>query len=305
MTPRRGAAAEPSTRRAMILYAIGAFVGLAAAAYELLTAQGTVTRSVPPEDVALINQQPILRSDFVTQTEAERGEPFEHTTRAEQLRVLDEMINEELRVQRGLELGFAETDQDSRNALSNVVDQQMVAEVALSRPAEQELMDFYALHRSQYHSLGEMTVCDLALPASGEAAGSAAHAAVDALRGGTPLPRVLERFGLVNKNNCENNYYFGMQIHLGERLYAAALAMPSGTVSEPLQVGDSLHVLQMLKNIPQVPESFSDARSSVVGDYNNYREARSRAGTLSYLRRRAKILIAPDYRDYRPMEPGS
>ena len=50
-------------------FGIGTIIGLGIAGYGLFTAKGTVTRVVPPENVALVNQRPILRTDFIAQTE--------------------------------------------------------------------------------------------------------------------------------------------------------------------------------------------------------------------------------------------
>ena len=297
-----GRAAEPNTKRAMVLYALGALIGLGAAGYELLTAQGTVTRSVPAEDMALVNQQPILRSDFVTQLESETGLPFEKTSRQERLRVLDEMVDEELKVQRGLELNFAETDQDTRNTLATVVAHQMIAEVVTSQPTEKDLMDYFEAHRAQYHSPGSMTVCDLALPkASLDVAAQAQRAASAAasLRAGTPLQQVQKRYELVNANSCENNFYFAIKIHLSDKLFAVAQGLATGAVSDPVQMPDGVHILQIVSNLAPAPESYSDARDRVEGDYKDDHEARVRAGTMSFLRHRANIMIAGDYADYK------
>jgi hypothetical protein len=285
----------------MTLYAIGALVGLAAAGYELLSARGTETREVPAENVALVNQQPILRSDFITQVESETGLPFENTTRKDKLRVLDEMVDEELKVQRGLELNFAETDQDTRNALSNVVDQQMVVEVSIRQPTDQELINYYDSHKAQYQTPGAMTVCDLVITGSNRESDQLldrAGVAVAALRAGNSLPQMAERYGLVNKNNCESNFYFAIQIHLGDQLYDAAKALATGAVSNPIRTGDDVHILQMINNTVPVAESYGDARDQVWGDYKTYREAQIRTGTMRFLRHRAKILIASDYSDY-------
>jgi hypothetical protein len=293
---------KPSTRRALWFYALGAVLGLAIAGYQLLTARGTQTRHLPDEDVALINQQPILRSDFITQTEAETGMQFESTTHAQRLQVLDEMVQEELKVQRGLELNFVETDQDSRNAVSNIVDQQMVAEVITSQSTNQQLLDFYNAHREKYYTPGIMTVCDLLLPGAHLSDASQAatmSAALAALRTQTALAVVLQRYGLVNHNNCENNLYFAILIHLGDALFRAATPLDTGRVSEALQGDDGIHILQMQLNEKPVAQSFTQARDAVLSDLRTARETQLRTGSMNFLRRRSKMLIAEEYRDYK------
>lgn len=143
-----------STSRAMVFYTIGLLIGLILGGIGLFSARGTTTNTVPPENLATVNNRPILRSDFVAQLELETGVPMDQTTREDQLRVLDEMIREELFVQRGLELDFAETDQDTRNALYTIVEQQVLAGVNLSQASEKELMAYFEAHRADFASEG-------------------------------------------------------------------------------------------------------------------------------------------------------
>ncbi len=49
----------------------------------------------------MVNGRHVLRSDFITQAEITAGVPFAQTTRAQRDQVLNDMINEELMVQRG------------------------------------------------------------------------------------------------------------------------------------------------------------------------------------------------------------
>ena len=301
--PRFGRPDEVNFPRAMALYALGALVGLGIAGYGLFTAQGTATRGVPPEDVALVNQRPVLRSDFITQLESETGLKFEQSTRADQLRVLAEMVNEEMLVQRGLELDFAETDQDTRNALVAIVNQQMVADVTTSTATEQQLRDWYDSHPADYSTEGTITACDLLLRAPKEAAGAvgAASSAAAALRAGQPLAVVLARSGMENANKCEDNLWFAAKIHLGEVLFEQAKALNAGEVTAPVVLRDGVHVVLVQKNAPPVPMSFEAAHDKVEGDYNADREARITSAAMHFLHQRSRIVVADEYkRDYQP-----
>ena len=297
----KSAASQVNVTRSMVLCAIGAVVGLVIAGVGLFSARGTATHNVPPEDIALVNQRPVLRSDFVTQLESETGETFEQTTRAEKLKVLDEMVREELLVQRGLELDFAETDQMTRNALAMAMDQQALAEATTSQPSEQQLREFFDKNPARYASDGILTVRHLVLPvAGGEQAMQRAHDAVAALRANTPVETVMAKFGLTEPRNDGDEFYFAAKIHLGDSLYAQALKMKEGEVSEPLQAADGIHIVKVIKNKVPVPLSFERARLQVLTDLKNAQQERLIAATMKFLRERSKILIAPDYSDYKP-----
>ena len=293
-----------NTTRSMVLCGIGAVVGLAIAGVGLFSARGTATHSVPPEDVALVNQRPILRSDFVTQLESETGETFDQSTRAEKLKVLDEMLREELLVQRGLELDFAETDQSTRNALSTAMSQQVLAEATTSQPSEQQLQQFFDQNAARYATDGILTVRHLVIPLSGGSASdqgmAKAHEAVTALHADTPVEAVVARYGLTEPRNDGDEFYFAAKIHLGDSLFGAALKLKEGTVSEPLPAADGIHIVKVIKNKVPVPLTFARARLQVMTDLKDAQQMRLMEATMKFLRGRSKILIATDYGDYKP-----
>jgi parvulin-like peptidyl-prolyl isomerase len=288
----------------MVLCGIGAVAGLAIAGVGLFSARGTATHSVPPEDVALVNQRPVLRSDFVTQLESETGETFDQSTRAEKLKVLDEMVREELLVQRGLELDFAETDQSTRNALSTAMSQQVLADSTTSQPSEQQLQQFFDHNPARYASDGILAVRHLVIALRGGSATeqlmAKAHEAATALRTATPAEAVVARYGLTEPRNDGDEFYFAAKIHLGDPLFEVALKLKEGTVSEPLLAADGIHIVTVIKNKVPVPLTFERARLQVMSDFKDAQQTRLMEATMKFLRGRSKILIATDYGDYKP-----
>jgi hypothetical protein len=294
-----------SVSRATWFYVIGVVGGLIVGGIGLFNARGTQTNTVPPPDLALVNNVPILRSDFQTQLENETGVPFDQATRKDKLKVLDEMLREELLVQRGLELNFAETDQSSRNALVSAVEQQAIAEVTTSQPTEKQLMKQFTDHRAQYATEGTMTVHNLLVMVRlGESDADTltrAKEAAAALRSGTPQDEVENKYGLIEAKYYDEDFYFAAKIHLGTDMYNKVVNMNPGQVSDPLLAKDGYHVIIMVSNMRPVPLSFEKSRSQVLTDYKNNEQARLMNNTISFLRNRSKILIAKDYRgDYNP-----
>lgn len=285
--------------RSMLVFGTGALCGLALAGYGLFTARGTIIRVVPPEDVALVNQRPILRTDFIAQTEAETGKTFGATTAAERARVLAEMVREELFVQRGLELDFPGTDPDTRNALVTAVERQVVADVTTTVPTDAQLKAYFDDHRQRYASEGEMTLRHFLLPASAESPATTAGHAADALRAGVAPAEVLRLYGLrevVPEHGGAEQFYFAAEIHLGAALFAQAVTLGDGDVGVPVAAADGIHILQMIRNVRPVPLDFERVRSQVLGDYVAAAKQRLEAADERYLREKADILIADDLR---------
>ena len=283
-----------SSRRSFLLMGCGALVGLLMAGYSLFTARGTSTLIVPPDDVALVNQQPISRSDYLQQLQTLYGVDLPHATAAQRRKVLDDMIREELFVQRGKELDVASTDPDVRAAMVNAVELEIAADAITAQPSEAQLRAYYASHRARYANEGIMTLRDFVFPSSESAA---AREAAETLESSAPTPALLARWHASDSGKVsDEEFYFAAKIHLGESLFEAARDLPDGGVSSPIVGADAIHVLYMVKNKKPVPFDFAAARDRVLTDYRNDAIGHLRTGDEAFLRKRANVLIAGDLR---------
>ncbi len=283
-----------SSRRSFVFLGCGALLGLLMAGYSLFTARGTSTLVVPPEDVALVNQQPISRSDYLQQLQTLFGVDLAHATREQRQKVLNDMIREELFVQRGRELDVASTDPEVRAALVNAVELEIAADAVTAQPTDRQLQDYYARHHQRYASEGIMSLGDYVFP-PGELA--AAAAASEALKLAPLTPALLARLHVADSGKVAGEeFYFAVRIHLGEPLFEIARHLADGEVSEPIAAADAIHVLYMLKNKKPVAFDFSDARDQVLTDYRNDAIGHLRTGDEAFLRRRANVLLAEDLR---------
>jgi parvulin-like peptidyl-prolyl isomerase len=285
--------AKVNSRRSFFMSICGAVIGLLLAGYALFTARGTSTLMVPAEDVALVNQQPISRSDYLMQLQSLYNVESSHATREQRQKVLNDMIREELFVQRGKELDVASTDPDVRNALVNAVELEIASDAITSQPAEAALRSYYQAHPERYASEGIMTVEDYVFPANG----AAVSQAIDALKIRAPTPDLIARFGGKSSGKVgDEEFYFAAEIHLGGRLFEAARALPQGGVSAPIETPDGIHVLYMQKNVKPALLDFAAARDKVLSDYRNERIRHLTTGDEAFLRKRANIRVADDLR---------
>jgi hypothetical protein len=283
-----------NANRSFALMAIGLLVGLALAGYSLFTAKGTSTLYVPPEDVALVNQQPISRIDYLAQLQALFAVDLEHATSQQKMKVLDDMIREELFVQRGKELDVASFDPQVRNATINAVEMEIASDAITAQPSDEKLRAYYDVHRGKYSSEGIMTVHDYVFPVASRAAASEAAAALES---GPPNPELFDRLKEHESGKVgDEQFYFAAKIHLGDRLFEVAKALPDAGASVVVAMPDGLHVLYMAKNKRPVPLDFSAARDQVLNDFRNDAIGHLRAGDEAFLRRRANVLVADDLR---------
>jgi hypothetical protein len=283
---------QVSARRSFTFMALGAVAGLVVAGYALFTARGTTTFHVPAEDVALVNQQPIARADFYAQLQAVYSVDDAHATAAQRRRVLQDMIREELFVQRGKELDVASTDPDVRTAMVSAVEQMAAADAVTSEPSDAVLQAYFKAHQDHYAQEGVMTVRDLVFPTAADA-----ESARRALASGAPAPAVLAQFhGRDSGREVGEDFYFAAKIHLGDPLFGVARALPTGGISAAVVQPDGIHLLDMVHNAPPQPFAFADARAQVLADFRNDKVKRTTAQYQGFLGQRANVLVADDLR---------
>jgi hypothetical protein len=258
-------ASQISNPRSFVLMAAGVLIGLVLAGYSLFTARSASNLIVPAEDVALVNQQPVSRADYLALLQTLYGVDLSHATQEQRHKVLDDMIREELFVQRGKELDVASADPDVRSALVNAVELEIAENAITSQPSEAALRQFFETHQDRYVSEGVMRVKDLV---NGRDSG---------------------------KTKGEE-FYFAAKIHLGDELFAAARDLGNGMVSKPIPLPDGIHVLYMEQNKHPVPFEFAAARAQVLSDYRNQAVDKLKLSGESFLRKRANVLIADDLR---------
>jgi hypothetical protein len=292
--------ARPSARRSLILLAVGALVGLAFAGFGLFTAKGTAMHTVPPEDAALVNQQPILVSDLTNQLQSEFSVPYSRATPAQKRKVLNDMIAEELMVQRGIEMNLPASDPDVRAALVGGVELQNSATVIAEQPTPAQMSAYYQTHMERYRTQGVIALHDLLLPAPANAVPPAAlstmqHVADD-LRQGQSIQAVEARYHVQNTGRVEDDELdFAAKIHLGDKLYSSVIDLKAGQVSDPIVDRDGVHVVQIVKRVPSVQLTLAQAQDQVFTDLKKDDQNAVQANNIRFLNGKAQILIAKGF----------
>jgi hypothetical protein len=292
--------ARPERRLALAL--ASAATGLALAAAGIFHPAPRDLTSVPPGDVALVNQEPILMSDFIEETQTATGGAFADAPPAARAKVLRDMIDQELAVQRSLALNLPEEDTAVRAALVEGVNNEIASGVLATPPSEDALRAYFAAHRSDYATMGSMNLTDLVLHVGGfenvdqsvaQALADAAEAVYE-LRSGAALDYVQKHFSMADAGEVSGDTFdFAARIHLGPKLYAVAQGLGDGQVSDPIVAVDGVHVLIMHRRVAPVPADFDHVRNNVYSNYIKAREAAAQQENLKVLRAAAQILIAP------------
>ncbi|RLA33373.1 MAG: hypothetical protein DRR11_05620 [Gammaproteobacteria bacterium] len=137
--------------------ALGAIAGLIMAGYGFLR-QAEVGDDLPDSAVARVNDALISRDNYeraLARFAAEAGEPAAAETRGW---LLERLIDEELLVQRGLDLGMAQSDGEVRNAIANSLIASVTAEADAASPSDEELEQYLADHADRFSFIAKVAV---------------------------------------------------------------------------------------------------------------------------------------------------
>ena len=234
----------------------------------MFTAKGTRVHGVPPEAIALVNQRPILRSDFITQVQTQYSVRYAETTPTQRRKVLDDMIDEEMMVQRGLDVDLPSFDPDVRVALVAGVELQLFADVLAQKPTYCGTAGLLRRASRQLHPRREMRLRDLVavvsprvrLPRPGAMRPRPARVCVRA----RCSSRFMAQFNLADSRrlldsghvDLGNVFDFAARARLDPAVFAAARALATGQVSEPVVAADGVHIVVMVKRVPPAQRRF-------------------------------------------------
>ena len=186
-----------TSNRPLVLLSLGAAAGIALAASGLVGASPRGA-GMPRDAVAVVNGAPIRQDEYQRTLAAMANDRREPLDAADRQHVLDRLIDEELLVQRGLELGLPQTDRKLRADLTSAMIAAVTTEVADGAPTDAELRAFYDSHRTFFMRTGRLrirtvfvrTAADETAGASVQAAQARAAEAVRRLRDGAEIVTV-------------------------------------------------------------------------------------------------------------------
>jgi parvulin-like peptidyl-prolyl isomerase len=292
--------------RGVTLPLLAAVIGAGVGFYSLFHAAPKKLVSVPAGVAALVNQRPILMSDLMNEAETELAVSYDQITDDQRAKVLHDMIDQELEVQRALALDLPETTTEVRTALADGLNAQVAAPALAITPTEDQLRAYYTAHRSEYASEGSMTLHDIVLKVGGYQnadqnfgqAEADAEEAVYKLRSGQSLADVMEHYGFENSGKVNGTEFdFAAKIHLGDKLFAVAQTMTDGDVSDPIETEDGVHVLVMDQRLPPHYSDYTAVRAQVYNGYRDMLRKQAQADNLNYLRANASIQLADGLRE--------
>jgi len=286
-------------RRCTVLLALGEGLGILAAAAGLVGAGAMLGRGLPPAAIARVNGTVIRAEDYQRSLDALGRDRRDGVTPEDRRHVLDRLIDEELLVQRGIELGLARQDPRVRRDLTAAVIDAVVTGHDDAAPSEAELAAFYDGERDFFARPGRLRVqqvwCRVAAGADGAAAEARALEAAARLRAGEEIGRVREALGDRELAPPPEVLLPPAKLldYLGPTPHGTALALDPGRLSDPVRSVTGFHVLQVVeREAPWVPPR-DEIADDVLAEYRRRAGDRALRAYLDGLRSRADVEVAP------------
>jgi len=226
---------------------------------------GPGANDLPPHAVARVNQHLILRDAWLRAVAAVASERRAPLSEADQRRILDRLIDEELLVQHGVALGLVERDARLRSTLVSEV--MAATRTAEAPPDEAALRRFYEEQRDFFAPTGRLRVRAWRLGADGARL--------------TFEPAVPDALLPVGK----------LQTYLGPALTGRALQLRPGETSEAIAGPGGTVVLQLLETRQDPAPPFEQVREQVRAEAVRRADEAAVRELLADLRERNRVVL--------------
>ncbi len=290
---------EGQSTRPLLLLTVGAVLGVILAAAGLVRSGRPSTSTLPASAVARVNDELIRSEDYQRAVTGLAQDKRDALDDAQRRHVLDRLIDEELLVQRGLELGLARRDSKLRKDLTAAVIDSVVAEFSDAQPSDTELQEFYDQHRDVFTGAGRIRArqifCRTPTNADTPMALDRAQQAVRRLRAGEDFSVVRAAVGDPELAPLPDSPLPPMKLidYLGPTAARALSALEVGAVSDPIRSSTGLHVLQVIERVPDPGPPLDEIKPQVLAEYRRRAGEQALRTYLDDLRRRANVAIAP------------
>jgi parvulin-like peptidyl-prolyl isomerase len=295
MSSARARPAAQQPRRPTILLVAGALVGAALAAAGLTASAHS--GALPAGVVALVNGQPIGTEDYARMLQAVASDKRDPLSADDRQHVLDRIIEEELLVQRGLDLGLARQDRRVRADLITTVIGGVVSDANEREPSDDEVAAFFTANRDFFAGPGRIRVRQVFVRVttpSDPAAQARAEEAARRLRGGESFDAVAAALGDPPLSTLPDAPLPPSKLrdYVGPTALRAALELGVGEVSDPVRSGTGYHVLQVVERQPDAVPALDEIRPQVVAEFRRRAGERALREYLDELRASATVVVA-------------
>lgn len=275
----------------------GALIGLAMAA---LTAVPLQEAALSHDGaIARINQTHIDRTAFANAYQALLSDKTKTPTMADKKMALERLVEEELLVQRGLEIGLLEGDVSVRKAMAGSVIAFVLAQNNQSEISQAELTAYYDENRARFSPASRLQIERIFVrhdPDAPHETEPRLNQIRAALRDGQAFGDIARRLGdpLLPRLPQTLLPVAKMTDYLGPDLTQAASRLPQGSISDAMATAQGWQFLHIIVNEPSQDRDFDAIADLLKTSLQRDRDDQALREYIDWLRQRADIYLAED-----------
>ena len=182
--------------------------------------------------------------------------------------ILERMIDEELLIQRGIDLGMIENDSEIRSTIIQKMIGSIIAETNDLRISKQDLEDFYSRNKDLFTPSPKLRILKLSFDRNKKVAGDQARDLL--IQGNLSAAKSLAENEVISLPNV---LLPAMKIreYIGPSLTQIALSLEEGEVSELIELDGSFHLLVPLQKIISSAPEFNDVYREVESEFIRFK----------------------------------
>ncbi len=239
--------------------------------------------------VAVVNDTAITRAKYLSYLEALATDKKDPIGTEDSQYVLQRIIEEELLVQRGVEVGLLESDKRTRAALVNGMISMTTTAAEAKAPSEGELAEFFQENIDYFTPTARLRARQLIV--KGEGAEQRAGEAYRLLVAGERFQTVESEYGTPVALIVPDSLLPPAKLreYLGPTLTQMLMEQPAGFVTEPQPMSNGFRIVLLLdKEVGQAPIQ-DDIREQLEAEYVRRSGDRALREYLEWLKDRADI----------------
>ena len=286
----------------------GAALGLGLATAGLLEDRATQSE-LPAETAAIVGERAIRRVDYDRVLAGVEGDLRSPIDEAMRRRVLDRMIDEELLVQRALDLGLASIDRRVRGELTSGLMDSIVNEADGQEMSDREVARHYEDNVDFFTRPGRLRARTIFFSARDHAGNPRvstavrAEQALDRLRGGAPVEDVERELGDSQISPVPDTLLPATKVrdYVGPTVLKTLLETEVGSWSEPIASAGGLYLATPLDREAAIVPSLQEIDALVRQDLKRRRGDEALRRYLDELRTQTPVAINPGLFDASPV----
>ena len=256
-----------------------------------------IAAPIPDDAVAMVDGVAVQRVDYERALEALASDRRSPLGAADRRRVLDRMIDEELLVRKGLDLGLERRDGRVRSDIVASVVESVVSEATTREPSDADVAAFFADNQALFARPGRVRVRQILFRVTSGVSDAQALArandAVKRLRAGEPFAQVASELGDAPLVELPTGRIdpATLREYLGPTVARSIEDLAVGIPSAPIRAAAGYHVIELVEREPGGSPELADVKDQVRAELRRRNEDAALRAYVDELRRGGDVRV--------------